>query len=110
MFLQVMIIETRVMIVWQPDGEDDLDLRREKRYTMSTNFYGLAYLLSLFGAEAVPLLPLQLGINHTPTPGWLSCCGVRSIHDIPGIMDQIEYIGILEEVMLSHAEDEVPLR
>ena len=42
--------------------------------------------------------------------GCFSYYGVGPIYRIPGIMDQFEYIRILEEVMLPYAEEEMPLR
>ena len=42
--------------------------------------------------------------------GCFSYYGVGPIYRIPGIMDQLEYIRILEEVMLPYAEEEMPLR
>ena len=42
--------------------------------------------------------------------GCFSYYGVGPIYHIPGIMDQFEYIRILEEVMLPYAEEEMPLR
>lgn len=42
--------------------------------------------------------------------GCFSYNGVGPIYRIPGIMDQHEYIRILNEVMLPHAEEEMPLK
>ena len=42
--------------------------------------------------------------------GCFSYCGVGPIYRIPGIMDQFQYIKILEEVMLPYAEEEMPLK
>ena len=42
--------------------------------------------------------------------GCFSYYGVGPIYYIPGIMDQFEYITILEEVMLPYAEQEMPLK
>ena len=42
--------------------------------------------------------------------GCFSYCGVWPIYRIPGIMDQFQYIKILEEVMLPYAEEEMPLK
>uniref|UniRef100_A0A3B5QR67 Tc1-like transposase DDE domain-containing protein n=1 Tax=Xiphophorus maculatus TaxID=8083 RepID=A0A3B5QR67_XIPMA len=42
--------------------------------------------------------------------GCFSYYGVGPIHRIQGIMDQFQYIRILEEVMLPYAEEEMPLR
>ena len=42
--------------------------------------------------------------------GCFSYCGVRPIYHIPWIMDQFEYIKILEEVMLPYADDDMPLK
>ena len=42
--------------------------------------------------------------------GCFSYYGVGPIHRIPGIMDQFEYIRILEEVMLPYAEEDMPLK
>ena len=39
--------------------------------------------------------------------GCFSYYGVGPIYGIPGIMDQFEYIRILEEVMLPYAEEEM---
>ena len=42
--------------------------------------------------------------------GCFSYYGVGPIYRIPGIMDQFEYIKILEEIMLPYAEKEMPLK
>lgn len=42
--------------------------------------------------------------------GCYSYDGIGPIHCIPGIMDQFEYIRILQEVMLLYAEEEMPLK
>uniref|UniRef100_A0A3Q2Q7R2 Uncharacterized protein n=1 Tax=Fundulus heteroclitus TaxID=8078 RepID=A0A3Q2Q7R2_FUNHE len=42
--------------------------------------------------------------------GCFSYYGVGPIHRIQGIIDQFQYIRILEEVMLPYAEEEMPLR
>ena len=42
--------------------------------------------------------------------GCFSYHGVRPIYHTPGIVDQFEYIRILEEVILPNAENEMPLK
>uniref|UniRef100_A0A3B3S2H7 Transposase Tc1-like domain-containing protein n=1 Tax=Paramormyrops kingsleyae TaxID=1676925 RepID=A0A3B3S2H7_9TELE len=42
--------------------------------------------------------------------GCFSYYGDRPIYRKPGIMDQFEYLRILEEVMLPYAEEEMPLK
>ena len=42
--------------------------------------------------------------------GCFSHYGVGPIYCIPGIMDQFEYVKILEEIMLPYAEEEMPLK
>ena len=42
--------------------------------------------------------------------GCFSYYGFGPIYRIPGIMDQFEYIKILEEIMLPYAEEEMPLK
>ena len=42
--------------------------------------------------------------------GMIPYYGVGPVHHIPGIMDQFEYIRILEGVVLPNAEEEMPLK
>lgn len=45
---------------------------------------------------------------------WYGVCfsyyGVRPTYQISGIMDQFEYIRMLEEIMVLYAEEEMPLK
>ena len=41
--------------------------------------------------------------------GCFSYGGVGPVYRVPGIMDQFEYINILEEIMLPYAKEEMPL-
>ena len=62
------------------------------------------------GLVVIDSMAVKHGAAKTMVWGCFSYYGVGPIYRIPGIMDQFEYIKILEGIMLPYAEEEMSLK